>query len=146
MKTHVVKGGDITRRWYLVDASGQTLGRLASRIATILRGKDRPDFTPWLDMGGHVVVVNAEKIRLSGRKRDQIVYDRYSGYRSGLKKIPLRRVMERDPGRVLRRAVWGMLPHNSLGRRMIKKLRVYAGAEHPHAAQQPEKIDLETRI
>lgn len=146
MKTHVVKGNDIDRKWYLVDASGQTLGRLASRVATILRGKDKPEFTPWLNLGDHVIIVNARNVHISGRKKEYVTFDRYSGYRGGRKVTKLGALMEDDPARVVKRAVWGMLPHNSLGRRMIKKLRVYADDEHPHQGQQPEVLELKTRI
>jgi large subunit ribosomal protein L13 len=137
MRTHTVKAGDIEERWYVVDAADRPLGRLASEIATVLRGKHRPDYSPHLSLGDHVVVVNAEKVYLSGNKREDKLYYRYSGYQSGLKTTPLRTLMEKDPARVVRYAVKGMLPHNRLGRRLLKKLKVYAGPDHPHGAQKP---------
>ena len=142
MKTHTVTPDQITRRWLLVDADGQTLGRLASRVAQILRGKHKPIYTPHLDTGDHVVVVNAEKVRLTGRKLDQKRYYRHSGYPGGLKETPVRKMLESHPERVIEYAVWGMLPKGKLGRQMFKKLKVYAGGEHPHAAQGPRPIDL----
>jgi large subunit ribosomal protein L13 len=142
MKTHTVKGADITEQWYLVDASGKPLGRLASEVAKVLRGKHRPEFSPHLDLGDHVVVVNAEKMRLSGKKSEQKVYYSYSGYQSGLKVRSIEDLMRKDPGEVVRHAVKGMLPGNKLGRRLLKKLRVYAGAEHPHAAQKPKDLSI----
>ena len=140
MKTHTVKAGDITQRWYLVDAAERPLGRLASDIAKVLRGKHRPEYSPHLSLGDHVVVVNADKIYLSGNKRQQKVYYSYSGYQGGLKIRSLRQVVEKDPTRVVRHAVRGMLPHNRLGRRLLKKLKIYAGSEHPHEAQQPNDM------
>lgn len=142
MKTHTVKAGDITERWYLVDATDKPLGRLASEIAKVLRGKHRPEFSPHLLLGDHVVVVNADKIYLSGDKRQRKVYYSYSGYQGGLKTRSFQEVMDKDPGRVVRHAVKGMLPHNRLGRRMLKKLKIYAGAEHPHAAQRPQDMPV----
>jgi large subunit ribosomal protein L13 len=142
MKTHTVTPDQITRRWLLVDADGQTLGRLASRVAQILRGKHKPIYTPHLDTGDHVVVVNADKVRLTGRKLDQKRYYRHSGYPGGLKETPVRKMLETHPERVIEYAVWGMLPKGKLGRQMYKKLKVYAGGEHPHAAQGPRPIDL----
>lgn len=142
MRTYMARAADVQQEWYLVDAAGKTLGRLASRIATLLRGKHRPNFTPHMDMGDYVVVVNAEKVVLTGRKREQKVYYHHSGYFGGLKRIPFERMLEKHPDRVIRLAVWGMLPHNRLGRAMLRKLKVYAGPEHPHEAQQPKPIDL----
>jgi large subunit ribosomal protein L13 len=136
------KAAEIQREWYVVDAAGKTLGRLATRIATILRGKHKPGYTPHLDMGDYVIVVNAEKVMLTGRKRQQKVYYRHSGYMGGLKEISFERMLAEFPERVIRLAVRGMLPHNSLGRRMLKKLKVYAGPDHPHQAQQPESLEL----
>lgn len=141
-RTYVTKEEDIQREWYVVDASGEKLGRLASRIARILRGKHKPIYSPAADTGDYVIVVNAEKIRVTGRKLDQKIYYRHSGYPGNLKKIPLRDMLEHRPERVIELAVKGMLPKNRLGRRMIKKLRVYAGADHPHAAQQPEPLEF----
>lgn len=142
MRTFVGKTAEIERQWYVVDAEGQTLGRLASRIAPILRGKHKPVYTPHLDCGDFVVVVNAEKVRVTGRKLDQKAYYRHSGYPGGLTGISLRDQLDKHPERVLQAAVRGMLPKNKLGRRMIKKLKVYAGDSHPHQAQQPEPLEL----
>ncbi|MBC7257880.1 MAG: 50S ribosomal protein L13 [Chloroflexi bacterium] len=142
MKTYVVKEGEIKREWYVVDAEGKTLGRLASQIARILMGKHKPYYTPHLDTGDFVVVVNADKIRVTGRKLDQKMYYRYSGYPSGLKSVTLRRQLETHPDRVIWAAVRNMLPKNKLGRVMLKKLKVYASPDHPHAAQQPKPLDL----
>ena len=142
-KTYVPK--NIEPKWVLVDAQGKTLGRLASEIAKILRGKHRPDFTPNMLTGDYVVVINAEKVRLTGNKLQQKVYTRYSGYPSGLKRIPAGEMLERHPERVLQHAVKGMLPKGPLGRRMLKRLKIYAGSQHPHAAQKPEPIELEVR-
>lgn len=140
MKTYSVKAGEIERRWFVVDAEGQVLGRLASEIARILRGKHKPMYTPHLDTGDHVVVINAEKVILTGNKADQKTYFRHSGFMGGEKFIPFRRMMAAHPERVIELAVKGMLPKNALGRQMRHKLRVYAGTEHPHTAQQPEPL------
>lgn len=140
MKTHTVKAADISQHWYVVDAEGKPLGRLASEIAKVLRGKHRPEFSPHLSLGDHVIVVNAEKVHLSGDKRQQKVYYSYSGYQSGLKMRTIQEVMDKDPGRVVHHAVRGMLPHNRLGRRLLKKLKVYAGPDHPHVSQKPENF------
>ena len=142
MKTHSTKPSEITREWYLVDATDKTLGRLASEIAKVLRGKNKPIYTPHLDTGDYVVVINAEKVHVTGRKLDQKFYHRHSGYPGGLTSISLREQLKRHPTRVIRSAVWGMLPHNRLGRAMIKKLKVYAGDSHPHQAQQPKPLQL----
>ena len=142
MKTYSVKAGEIERRWYVVDAQGKILGRLATEIARVLRGKHKPTYTPHLDTGDFVVVVNAEKIELSGRKADQKTYFRHTGYMGGEKFIPFRRMLDKHPERVIELAVKGMLPKNALGKQMHKKLRVYAGAEHPHQAQQPESLNI----
>lgn len=136
--TPVTRPGDITRRWYVVDATGQTLGRLATRIAHVLRGKHKPQYAPNVDTGDYVIVVNAAKIAVTGRKREQKTYYRHSGYPSGLSAVLLEDQLERHPGRVIEHAVRGMLPHNRLGRAQFKKLKVYGGPEHPHEAQQPE--------
>jgi len=140
MKTYSVKAGEIERRWFVVDAENQILGRLASEIARILRGKHKPTYTPHLDTGDHVVVINAEKVRLTGRKADQKTYFRHSGYMGGEKHIPYRRMIATHPERVVELAVKGMLPKNALGRQMRSKLKVYPGTEHPHTAQQPEPL------
>lgn len=138
MKTYYPKSGEITQDWYLVDANDQNLGRLATQIASILLGKHKPDFTPGVDTGNFVVVVNCERVRVTGNKMDDKIYYRHSQYPSGLKAISLRDQLAKHPDRVIRRAVWGMLPKNKLGRQLIKKLKVYAGPDHPHEAQQPQ--------
>ena len=142
MRTFTQKNEEIERDWYVVDAEGETLGRLASRIAPILKGKHKPIYTPHLDCGDFVIIVNAEKVRVTGRKLDQKLYYRHSGYPGGLKSISLRDQLNRYPERVLQAAIRGMLPKNKLGRRMIKKLKVYAGDAHPHEAQQPRPLEL----
>lgn len=142
MKTYVVKEGEIKREWYVVDAEGKTLGRLASKIAGVLMGKHKPYYTPHLDTGDYVIVVNADKIQVTGRKLDQKMYHRYSGYPGGLKSVTLRKQLSTRPERVIWAAVRNMLPKNKLGRAMLKKLKVYASPEHPHAAQQPKPLDL----
>ena len=142
MRTFTQKQEEIERDWYVVDAEGETLGRLASRIAPILKGKHKPIYTPHLDCGDFVIIVNAEKVRVTGRKLDQKLYYRHSGYPGGLKSISLRDQLNRYPERVLQAAIRGMLPKNKLGRRMIKKLKVYAGDAHPHEAQQPRPLEL----
>jgi large subunit ribosomal protein L13 len=142
VKTFTEKQEEIEREWYVVDAEGQTLGRLASRIAPVLKGKHKPIYTPHLDCGDFVIIVNAEKVRVTGRKLDQKFYHHHSGYPGGLKSISLRDQLDRYPERVLEAAVRGMLPKNKLGRRMVKKLKVYAGDSHPHQAQQPKPLEL----
>ncbi|MDD6204993.1 MAG: 50S ribosomal protein L13 [Firmicutes bacterium] len=142
MKSYVAKPGSVESKWYVVDADGQTLGRMASQVAAILRGKNKPVYTPNVDCGDHVIVINADKVVLTGKKLDQKIYRRHSGYVSGMKETPYRRLLATKPELVVYEAVRGMLPHNSLGRTMIKKLRVYKGAEHNHAAQKPEAIEL----
>ena len=141
-KTYIAKPGTVERKWYVVDATDQTLGRLATRIATVLRGKHKAQYTPHEDVGDFVVVVNAEKIKVTGRKLDQKLYDRHSGYPGGITGITLRRQLELHPERVIQSAVKGMLPRGPLARRQLKKLKVYAGAQHPHTAQQPELLEL----
>ena len=140
-KTYVTKAGDIEREWIVLDASGQTLGRLATRIATMLRGKHKPLYAPNLDTGDFVVVVNSGKIAVTGNRPDDKLYRRHTGYPGGLKAITLRRMLEIHPERVIRFAVKGMLPKNKLGRQMLKKLKIYADAEQPHAAQQPRTLE-----
>lgn len=142
MKTYTARPSEIKREWYLVDAEGKTLGRLASEIAKILRGKHKPIYTPHLDCGDYVIVINADKIRVTGKKLDQRIYYRHSGYPGGLKSISLKDQLEKHPTRVVQAAVWGMLPHNRLGRAMIKKLKVYAGDSHAHQAQQPKPLEI----
>ncbi len=142
-KTYYPKSEDVTREWYVVDAAGQNLGRLASRIAKILLGKHKPQFTPGVPVGDFVIVVNAEKIAVTGNRLDQKVYYRHSGYPGGLKQITLRQQLEKFPDRVIRAAVWGMLPRNRYGRKLLKKLKIYAGPDHPHQAQQPKPLALD---
>ena len=144
MKTYVATAADRQRDWYVVDAEGQTLGRLATQIADRLRGKGKPQFTHHIDTGDFVVVVNAEKIHVTGKKLDDKMYHRHSGYPGGLKSRPLRDELERRPTEVLRKAVKGMLPRNRLSRAQIKKLKIYAGPEHPHEAQAPTELELKT--
>ncbi len=146
MKTYSTKPSEIKRDWYLVDAENKTLGRLASEIAKVLKGKDKPIYAPHLDTGDFVIVINAEKIHVTGKKLDQKMYHRHSGYPGGLTSITLREQLKRHPTRVIRSAVWGMLPHNRLGRAMMKKLKVYAGDSHPHQAQKPRPLQLQKRI
>ncbi len=141
--THYAKQGEVSRNWVLIDAEGAILGRLATQIAAILRGKTKPQFTPNSDCGDFVVVINADKVQLSGNKADHMVYYRHTCYYGGLKGESFRQAMEKHPEQVIERAVRGMLPKTTLGRQQLKKLKVYAGAEHPHAAQNPVKIDLE---
>ena len=141
-KTYVTKPAEIVRSWHVVDAEGQTLGRMASEIAKILRGKHKPIFSPGVDCGDYVIVINAEKIHVTGRRLDQKMYYRHSGYMGGLTEISLRDQLKRYPNRVIESAVRGMLPRSKLGRKMIKKLKVYAGDEHPHEAQQPVPLEL----
>jgi len=138
MKTYSPKATEISRRWWVVDADGQVLGRMASAIATRLRGKDKPIFAPHADTGDFVIVINAEKIQVTGRKLEQKIYHHHSGYPGGMKTATLAQELTRHPDRVIEKAVRGMLPHNALGEQIFKKLKVYAGASHPHAAQQPE--------
>jgi large subunit ribosomal protein L13 len=143
MKTYSAKPGEITREWYLVDADGLTLGRLATLIADTLRGKLKPQYTPHVDTGDFVIVVNAEKIHVTGNKLDQKRYYRHSGYPGGLRSRTLREQLDRRPEEVLRKAVKGMLPRNRLARQQINKLKIYAGPEHPHAPQAPQPLNWE---
>lgn len=140
MKTVVPNVDNIERKWYIIDAQDQILGRLASQIATLLRGKHKPEYTPHLDLGDHVVIINADKIKVTGRKLSNKFYTRYTGFPGGLRTSSFEKLMHERPERVLFHAVKGMLPKNRLGRKMIKKLRVYAGPDHPHQAQQPEAL------
>ncbi len=140
MKTYTPKAEDIQRKWYLIDANGQVLGRLASRVARILRGKDKPFFSPHMDLGDHVVVINADKVVLTGKKLYQKVYYHHSGYPGGLKATTARKLLKENPERLIEDAVRGMLPKNKLGDAIFKKLRVYAGSDHPHQAQAPEPM------
>ncbi|OGB98333.1 50S ribosomal protein L13 [candidate division KSB1 bacterium RBG_16_48_16] len=142
MKTFSPKPQDIEHKWYVVDADGAILGRLAARIAHVLRGKHKPIFAPHIDCGDFVVVLNADKVRLTGRKTDQKVYYHHSGYPGGFKVVPFERMLAKRPEFILRNAVRGMLPKNRLGRKMLKKLKVYLSDEHPHKAQRPEPLEL----
>jgi large subunit ribosomal protein L13 len=142
MRTYTAKPGEVERRWYVVDADGQTLGRLATRIADTLRGKDKAQYTPHVDTGDFVVVVNAEKVLVTGNKLDQKRYYRHSGYPGGLRSRTLREQLERRPTEVIRTAVKGMLPKNRLARKQINKLKIYAGPEHPHEAQAPQPLEV----
>ena len=144
MKTYSAKPGEVTREWYLVDAEGKTLGRLATQIADTLRGKRKPQYTPHVDTGDFVIVVNAEKIQVTGNKLDQKRYYRHSGYPGGIRSRTLREQLERRPTEVLRVAVKGMLPKNRLARQQITKLKIYAGPEHPHEAQNPKSLELDS--
>jgi large subunit ribosomal protein L13 len=143
MKSYMARKMEVPRDWYVVDAQGKVLGRLATRVAMILRGKNKASFTPHADAGDFVVVVNAAQVRLTGRKLDQKCYYRHSGYPGGLKTTTARQLLQRKPEEILRHAVRGMLPKNSLGRSLLKKLKIYAGGEHPHQAQQPVSLTWE---
>lgn len=140
MKTHSPSAKDITRDWYVVDAEGETLGRLSTRIATVLRGKHKPTFVPHLDMGDHVIVVNADKIEVAGQKATDKVYNRHSNFPGGLTSVPFAEMLAKRPTAIVESAVKGMLPKNKLGRAMGTKLKVYAGPDHPHEAQQPQPL------
>jgi len=138
MKTPFAKKGEIERKWYVVDAKDAVLGRLATKIATYLRGKNKPVFTPNVDTGDFIIVINADKIRLTGRKLDDKIYYHHTGYIGGIKAKTARSMMDKQPEKIIEKAVWGMLPKNTLGKQMLKKLKVYKGAAHPHKAQAPE--------
>jgi len=140
-KTYIPDVEKIERKWYVVDAEGQVLGRLASRIARILMGKHKSIYTPFMDVGDFVIVVNAEKVKVTGKKKDQKLYRWHTGYPGGFKSETLGSLLSRRPEEVIRRAVWGMLPHNRLGRKMIRKLKIYAGPSHPHQAQNPIPLE-----
>jgi large subunit ribosomal protein L13 len=140
MKTYAAKAEDIEREWYVVSANGEVLGRMAVRIAKLLRGKHKPIFTPHVDCGDHVIVTDADKVRLTGRKWQQKMYYAHSGYPSGLKVATAQRMMDKHPEKIIRHAVRGMLPHNRLGRQILRKLKVYVGPEHPHEAQSPQPL------
>jgi large subunit ribosomal protein L13 len=139
-KTYIPREGEIERRWYVVDATDETLGRLASRVARVLEGKHKPSYTPNLDSGDHVIVLNASRVAVSRDKRESKLYIRHSGYPQGLKQETLGHLLERRPEEVIRRAVKGMLPHNKLGTQQLRKLKIYAGPDHPHQAQRPEPL------
>jgi large subunit ribosomal protein L13 len=142
MKTYSAKAGEVNQDWFVVDAADKTLGRLASEIAHRLRGKHKPEYTPHIDTGDYIVVINAEKIKVTGAKATDKIYHRHSGYPGGLKSISFEKLIDKAPERVIQGAVKGMLPRNPLGRAMFKKLKVYAGSEHPHAAQQPQALNI----
>jgi large subunit ribosomal protein L13 len=142
MKSYMARPLEIERRWHLIDAEGKTLGRLASEIARLLRGKNRPQYTPHVDVGDFVVVVNAEKIAVTGKKAEQKVYRRYTGYPGGLRELSYEDMAERKPTEILRKAVYGMMPKTRLGRQQLRKLKIYAGPEHPHAAQNPQPYEV----
>ncbi len=136
-KTYIPKASDINQYWVVMDANGQSLGRLATQIASILLGKNKPNYTPGMDTGDYVIVINCEKVTVTGKKTEEKIYYKHSQYPGGLSAISLRKQLEKHPERVIRSAVWGMLPHNKFGRQIIKKLKAYAGTEHPHEAQKP---------
>jgi len=138
--TYMANAQTVERRWYVIDAKGQTVGRLASQVASVLRGKNKPTYTPHVDCGDHVIIINAEKVVFTGKKLDQKLYRRHSGYAGGLKETTAREVLDKHPERILMHAVKGMLPKNTLGRQMLTKLRVYAGTEHNHESQKPEEL------
>jgi len=142
MNTYSLKAKDIKKDWFIADAEGQVLGRLATKVATILRGKHKPTFTPHLDMGDCVIVTNAEKVLATGGKESKKVYWRHTGYIGGQKTKDLGTMRREYPERIIKHAVWGMLPHNRLGRQLLTHLKVYAGSDHPHEAQQPQKLEL----
>ncbi|MCC5864142.1 MAG: 50S ribosomal protein L13 [Wenzhouxiangella sp.] len=142
MKTYSARPQDVRRQWHLIDAEGKTLGRLATEVARRLRGKHKPEYTPHIDTGDYVVIVNAEKIGVTGRKMSDKVYHRHTGYIGNLKSITLEKLLARRPERVIQHAVKGMMPKGPLGRAMLGKLKIYAGPEHPHAAQQPQPLEL----
>jgi large subunit ribosomal protein L13 len=142
VRTYSPKPGDVTREWHVIDATDVVLGRLASHAATLLRGKHKPTFAPHVDTGDFVIVVNAGKVALSGNKREDKLSHRHSGFPGGLTSVPFGELLEKNPRRAIERAVWGMLPKNRLGRKMLKKLKVYAGPDHPHQAQQPQTFEI----
>jgi len=138
----MAKAGEVQRKWYLIDADGKTLGRVATEVARILRGKHKPIYTPHVDTGDHVIVINAAKVKVTGKKYTDKLYYRHTGYPGGIKVTNFADLLRRKPEQVIEKAVWGMIPHNRLGRRVFKKLRVYPGPEHPHAAQKPEVWEI----
>lgn len=142
MKTTFLKEAEIQRDWYVVDATGKTVGRLAAELANVLRGKNKPTFSPHVDGGDFVIVVNAEHVHLTGNKEDQKIYKHYTGHVGGLREIKASVIRERNPERIVRQAVWGMIPRTRQGRQVIRRLKVYAGVDHPHAAQQPKELNV----
>lgn len=141
-KTQSAKNEEVERKWYVIDADGEVVGRLCTKIASMLRGKHKPSYTPHIDTGDNIIIINAEKVRFTGSKLDQKVYQRYSGYPGGQKERTAREMMQKKPIAIIEKAVRGMLPKNRLGRQMFRKLYVYEGTEHPHAGQQPEQLEL----
>jgi len=142
MKSYMARPLEVERKWYVVDAEGQTLGRLATRIAAVLRGKNKAQYTPHVDTGDFVVVINADRVEVTGRKSEQKMYYRHTGYPGGLKEVSYERMMDRKPTEIVRKAVWGMMPKSRLARAQFKKLKIYAGAEHPHEAQDPQPLEV----
>ncbi|MGB3632997.1 MAG: 50S ribosomal protein L13 [Rubrobacteraceae bacterium] len=142
MKSYMARPQEVERKWHVIDAEDKTLGRLASEIARILRGKNKPQYTPHIDTGDFVVVVNADRVKVSGRKAEQKLYRRHTGYPGGLRETSYEQMMDRKPTEILRKAVWGMIPKTRLGRQQFKKLKIYAGPEHPHEAQRPEPYEV----
>ncbi|TDI80140.1 MAG: 50S ribosomal protein L13 [Caldithrix sp.] len=142
LETYIPKLNEINQKWLVVDANGQILGRLASEVASILRGKNKPIFTPHMDVGDYVIIINAGKIRVTGKKAKTKKYYRHTGYPGGLRSDSYSDLIKSNPARILEKAIWGMLPHNKLGKKIYKKLKIYAGNEHPHEAQKPEKIEI----
>ena len=142
MKSYIAKPAEVERKWYVIDAEDKTLGKIASEVASILRGKKKPIYTPHVDTGDYVIVINAEKVRVTGKKEEQKIYKSHSGYPGGLKETTLRELRAKKPEEIIRHAVKGMMPNGKLGRQMYKKLKVYAGPEHEHAAQKPEVLDI----
>ncbi|MDR7871578.1 MAG: 50S ribosomal protein L13 [Tissierellaceae bacterium] len=142
MKSYMAKTNEVDRKWYVIDAEGKVLGRLASEVSNILTGKNKPIYTPHVDTGDFVIIINADKIKLTGKKLEQLNYTYHTGYAGGLKQIPYKRLIEEKPEKIIELAVKGMLPKNKIGRQMIKKLKVYAGSEHNHEAQQPQVYEL----
>lgn len=142
MSSFIQKPAEVERKWYVVDAEGKTLGRLASQVAAILRGKNKPTFTPHVDGGDYVIVINAEKVEVTGKKRSEKIYKRHTGYPGGLRELTFEQLLEKHPEEIVRHAVKGMMPTGKLGRQMFKKLKVYAGPQHGHAAQKPENLDV----
>jgi len=143
MSTFMAKKEEVKRDWYVIDATDKPLGRLATKVAMILRGKHKPTYTPHVDTGDHVIIVNADKVILTGKKMDNKMYYNHSGYPGGMKQQNFKSLMAKSPEKVVYRAVWGMIPHNALGRKMIKKLKIYTGPQHPHEAQRPQSLTLD---
>ncbi len=142
MKSFMARPLEVERKWYVVDAEGKTLGRLSTEIARVLRGKHKAQYTPHIDTGDFVVVINADRIEVTGRKAEQKIYYRHTGYPGGLKEVSYERMMDRKPTEIVRKAVWGMMPKSRLARAQFKKLKIYAGSEHPHAAQEPQPLEV----